>query len=82
MKNIEDIENIGKTPSSVIRVGHGSFRVTVRAGDGATLVETWDIEEPEQLLLTAAGVLIYVDNRGEIAEVIGPSALLRLERGS
>lgn len=78
--NIEGIENIGKTLSCVT-VGHGSFRVTALVGGGSVSVETWDIEEPEQLFLTA-GTLIYVDNRGEIADVIGSAAFLRLERVS
>jgi hypothetical protein len=81
MKNIEDTENIGKLPATVIRVGPGVLTVEYRSAEGA-MTDTWNIEDPEQIWLTSGGALVYVDNHGEVTEIIGAAALIRVERKS
>lgn len=78
MSNIEDTGKMGFSRSTVTRLSGGKFLVEFAAG-GAVVSETWDIEEPEQLLFTPGGALVYVNNHGEIEEIISASALIRVK---
>ena len=77
--NIKGGEKIGNSLSPVTDLSAGSWLVDFRTPSGMAS-ETWDIEEPERLVLTEAGALIYIDNHGEIVDVIAAGALLRVKR--
>lgn len=79
IENIKDIGNIGKSVSAVIRLSDGNWQVEFTAG-GSVVSETWDIDDPEQLLFTPAGSLVFVNNHGEIGEIISAAALIRVKR--
>lgn len=79
-ENIKVVENRGESASPVTRLSEGRWLVEFSAGD-SVVSEAWDIEDPEQLLLTPHGALVYVNNHGAVEEIISASALIRVKRG-
>lgn len=76
--NIKDTGKLGFSLSTVIRLSDGQWKVEFMAA-GLLVSETWDIEEPEQLLFTPAGALVFVGTLGEVEEIIGAAALVRVK---
>ncbi len=61
---------------TVTRLSGSKFSVEIVGGSEA---EIWDIEAPEQVLLLGNGCLVYVNNFGEVQDVIGAAALVRVK---
>lgn len=68
-------ENNRGNAVTVTRLSGSKFSVEIV---GASEPEVWDIEEPEQVLLFGNGCLVYVNPQGEIEDVIGAAALVRV----
>lgn len=62
-------------------LGNGDWVVTFLDGVGAVYSETWNADEPDVgPALLADGSLVYIDNHGEIVDVIPAHRLFRVQR--